>query len=231
MQGPSQANAERKADISDLVDRIVRDIQSGALAPGMWLKQIDLEQRYSRSRPDVRRALDHLAQKRLVQHIPNRGYHVYEPDSAQTNDVLEIRLMLETGVADRVVANARPQDVAKLSRLARMFDDLMMQGTILELYEANLAFHRELLTLGGNRELVSLISELRHRTSSAPASQWRTRARIERSSSEHHAMVAAIEAKDTARLKHVIELHIRQPAEAQSAQPAEKDAAALREAG
>ncbi len=32
---------------------------------------------------------------------------------------------------------------------------------MLELYEANLAFHRELLTLGGNKELVDLITEIR----------------------------------------------------------------------
>lgn len=203
--------AKPRSDVLALVDRVVRDIQSGALAPGMWLKQIDLEQRYGRSRPDVRRALDHLVQKRLVRHVPNRGYHVYEPDSAQTDEVRDIRLILEQGVADRIVANATPADIEALRMLAGAFDALSIRGTILELYETNLQFHRRLLGLCGNSELTNLVSELRQRTSSAPASQWSTRARVELSGREHHEMIEAIAQKNAARLRDVIDRHIRQP--------------------
>ena len=83
--------------------------------------------------------------------------------------------MLETAVADQIVAGAGKKDIARLKEQAVRFDRLILSGTILELYEANLAFHRGLLELAGNRELVALIDELRQRTSSAPASQWRTR--------------------------------------------------------
>ena len=53
-----------------------QDILAGVLLPGTWLKQIDLERRYKCTRPEVRRALDRLAQKRLVEHVPNRGFRV-----------------------------------------------------------------------------------------------------------------------------------------------------------
>lgn len=202
---------------TDIVERIARDIQSGALAPGMWLKQIDLEQRYGCTRIEIRRALDRLAQRRLVEHIHNRGYHVFLPDGSETTDILEIRCILETAAVDSIVARADAASVKRLAGLADRFDELILTGTVLEQYETNLAFHRALLGLCANRELVALVSDLRSRTSSAPASQWRTRARIEQSAREHHAMVEALAARDAAALKRILALHIRQPAPAATA--------------
>jgi DNA-binding GntR family transcriptional regulator len=198
------------SDARDVTDLVLQDILAGALLPGTWLKQIDLERRYKCTRPEVRRALDRLAQKRLVEHVPNRGYHVYEPDGRRAREVSEIRIVLETAVAGAIVENASPTEIVQLRQLAEHFDRMVLNGTTLELYEANLAFHRQLLLLGGNLELVELITEIRQRTSSAPVSQWRTRARVEQSGREHHMMIDAIEAGDTDRLKELVRQHITQ---------------------
>ena len=198
------------ASARDVTDFILQDILAGVLLPGTWLKQIDLERRYKCTRPEVRRALDRLAQKRLVEHVPNRGYHVYEPDGRRAQEVSEIRIILETAIAATIVSNAAADEIAKLRKLADHFDLMVLNGTMLELYEANLAFHRQLLTLGGNIELVDLITEIRQRTSSAPVSQWRTRARVEQSGREHHQMIDAIAAGDVESLKALVRQHILQ---------------------
>ncbi len=199
------------AAITDnVMEMILHDIQIGTLAPGGWLKQIDLEQRYHCSRPEVRRALDRLAQKRLVVHVPNRGYHVYQTDGRQEREVAEIRILLETGVAGHIINHANDADIVRLTQLAQAFNQLLQEGTTLELYEANLAFHHALLSLCGNQELVRLVADIRQRTSSAPVQQWTTRARVEQSSYEHEEMIAALSARDAERLKAVITQHIRQ---------------------
>jgi DNA-binding GntR family transcriptional regulator len=205
----SKAAAKKKS--LDVAERIARDIQSGLLAPGMWLKQIDLEKRYRCSRLEIRQALDRLAQRRLVKHILNRGYHVFQPEGRQETEITEIRCILETAAVDSIVANADRAAIERLAEHARRFDKLLLTGTLLEQYETNLVFHRELLALCDNRELVNLVTDLRARTSSAPASQWRTRARIEQSAREHHAIVELLAARDVTRLKRVLALHIRQP--------------------
>jgi DNA-binding GntR family transcriptional regulator len=194
----------------DVTELILQDILAGSLPPGTWLKQIDLERRYNCGRPEVRRALDRLVQKRLVEHIPNRGYHVHEQDGRRAQEVSDIRVILEVAVCDRIIANASKADTGNLRALALRFDDLVLNGTMLELYEANLAFHRYLLALAGNQELVELITEIRQRTSSAPVSQWRTRARIEQSGREHQQMVDAIEGRDIAKLMELTRRHILQ---------------------
>ncbi|HEV7321643.1 MAG TPA: GntR family transcriptional regulator [Ensifer sp.] len=202
--------AEATEDKKDVTDLLLHDILTGTLPAGTWLKQIDLERRYDCTRPEVRRALDRLSQKRLVQHNPNRGYQVYELDDQRTREISDIRVILETGVADRMIANVTPDSIRELRDLAKVFDEMSFRGSIMEHYDANLAFHRALLMLSGNIELVNIIAEIRQRTASAPVSQWRTRARIEQSAREHHLMVDALEARDLAELKRLIEIHIRQ---------------------
>lgn len=200
----------RDAEAPDVTELILQDILAGRLAPGTWLKQIDLEKRYHCTRPQVRLALDRLVQKRLVEHIPNRGYHVHEQDGRRAQEVSDIRVILEVAVGDRIVVNAGTAEIAALRALAVRFDELVLTGTMLELYEANLAFHRQLLMLAGNQELVDLITEIRQRTSSAPVSQWRTRARVEQSGREHQQMVDAIERRDVDALRELTRQHIMQ---------------------
>jgi DNA-binding GntR family transcriptional regulator len=195
---------------TDATQLILTDIQSGLFPPGVWLKQIDLETRYGRGRNEIRRALDRLAQKRVVEHVPNRGYHVYSADGKQASDIAEIRIMLEAGIVAKVIQHASPEDIENLRGLADRFQELTLHGTVLELYEANLNFHRSFVRLSGNGELESVIGELRQRTSSAPVSQWKTRARVEISAREHHQMVDALQSKDEVALRDLVERHIRQ---------------------
>ncbi|QRM34270.1 GntR family transcriptional regulator [Microvirga sp. VF16] len=213
------AKSERSPD--SLVDTMARDIQAGVFTPGTWLKQIDLENRYGATRMDIRRALDQLALKRLVRHVPNRGYHVHALDNRQADEIRDIRVILETAAAESMVENAGAADVKDLRRLATRFDELILTGTILEQYEANIAFHVRLLKLCSNQELVNLIMELRGRGPSAPATQWKTRARIEQSGREHFMMIDALEARDATALRRVLTAHIRQTGseEASEVQP------------
>ncbi|MBN9501102.1 MAG: FCD domain-containing protein, partial [Armatimonadetes bacterium] len=129
----------------------------------------------------------------------------------QARQISEIRILLETGVAPKIVENADAVSIGDLKSLADQFDAVSLNGTVIELYEANLAFHRALLSLCGNDELVNLVTDIRQRTSSAPVSQWITRARIQQSSQEHYKMIDAIAAGNTEKLKAIIVQHIRQP--------------------
>lgn len=195
---------------TDATQLILQDIQAGIYPPGTWLKQIDLETRYSKGRNEIRRALDRLTLKRVVEHVPNRGYHVYQTDGRQWQDISEIRIMLETGVVPKLISRHNAADIENLRALAQDFQNLLLSGTLLELYESNLRFHYAFLDLAGNQELHTVIAELRQRTSSAPVSQWKTRARVDISAREHFQMINALEARDDRELRRLIECHIRQ---------------------
>lgn len=202
-----------KPPAMDAAEMLARDIHAGLFGLGTWLKQIDLEKRYGCTRIEVRRALDKLVSKRLVQHIPNRGYHVYQPDARHSDEIRDVRVVLQTAAADSIVARADAAAVATLRALAQRFSDLVFEGTLLQQYEANIAFHVHMAGLCANRELAGLIVEFHGRGPSAPIEQWKTRARVEQSNQEHFQMVDAIEARDVARLKQLMRAHILQTPE------------------
>jgi DNA-binding GntR family transcriptional regulator len=206
----ARGQARGEAPLAALVNRIAVDIQSGVFTPGTWLKQIDLEARYGCTRMDLRRALDRLVAKRLVEHVHNRGYHVYEADSRVYAELQDIRIVLELRAAELVCQHATPGDVRELRRLAKRFDALLPGGTVFEQYDANIAFHVRMLEICSNRELHELIMEIRRRGPSAPIFQWKSRARMEQSSREHLAMVDAIEERQLARLQKLVREHIQQ---------------------
>jgi DNA-binding GntR family transcriptional regulator len=195
-------------DRSQLVVLISKDINAGILPAGSWLKQIDLEERYSSSRLDVRRALDQLVLKHMVEHIPNRGYYVHTPDMAQVSDAREIRIALECAAVNQMVIS--PERVQQLDAFAQRFHTLVQEGTMLECYNANLEFHRGLYDLCTNRLLVEFIEEMRSRPPSSPGGTWRTHQRAEQSSREHFLMIDALRNDDRELLKALIAAHIRQ---------------------
>jgi DNA-binding GntR family transcriptional regulator len=197
-----------KLPLDELVNRIALDIQSGSFGPGTWLKQVDLEARYGCTRIDLRRALDRLVANRLVEHVHNRGYHVYEADSRVYAELHDIRVVLELHAAELI--EATPADVRELRRLAKRFDALLASGTVFEQYDANIAFHQRLLATCSNRELAELVMEIRRRGPSAPIFQWKTHARMQQSSREHLAMVDALETGQLALLQKLLRDHIQQ---------------------
>ncbi|WP_158091182.1 GntR family transcriptional regulator [Thalassospira mesophila] len=197
---------------ADLMDQIATDIQAGAYAPGSWLKQIELQQRYKTSRPMIRLALDRLAQKQLIRHELNRGYYVYEADGDEVRDLLDLRAMIECAAAARIIRHGTGPECELLQKMAQNFEDLIDTGSIVQQHEANQAFHHQLLSMSGNPQISATIDDLRHRIPSAPAGQWKTRQRVKQSSIEHFEMVTAVRNRDAKALEDAIRRHIMQVA-------------------
>jgi DNA-binding GntR family transcriptional regulator len=145
-----------------------------------------------------------------LQHVPNRGYHVYTPNEEQRRNISAIRAILESASAEDIVEHIQSHQLDTLRQCAEMFDHNTQYGTILQQYESNLAFHRALLAPCSNMDMIELIFELRSRVPSAALGQWNSHARIVQSSEEHFAMVTAIEHQDSALLAQLMRQHILQ---------------------
>ena len=192
-----------------LVDRIAHDIQSGVYGAGAWLKQIDLQERYDCTRLEVRRALDQLTAKRLIAHIPNRGYHVYAMDPDVHGQIRDIRILLETGAAADLMPNVTSAKV-RAARAGRALRQVAAGR-----HAAGTVRGQPGLPRGAVRPVQQPRTgradpgNLRARAA-APAKEWVTRARIEMSAREHFDMVDALEARDVKRLQKIIAAHVGQ---------------------
>lgn len=195
-------------EFDDVTTRMAEDLRGGAFPPGTWLKQIDLQERYGVGRAAIRKALETLSVRRLIRHELNRGYRVHPLDDDDTRHVLELRAVLESGFADKIVRHATEAEIDVLGKLADKFIDLAQRGENASLYAVNLEFHRRLLDCARNPLIVPQIEELRIRTSPAPVSQWLNFPQIQASADEHFAMVAALRARQAAALRELIVAHI-----------------------
>jgi len=192
----------------ELADWVATAIRSGELAPGTWLKQVDLERRYQVSRADVRRALEILLQKRLVEQFPGRGFYVRNADSRRKKELQQIRITLETSMADSIIGNPDRGSLETIQQLAVQFENAANEGDLVACFHLNQDFHVALAALCSNQEFGKLVIELHNHIPTSPTSQWPNLTRARQSAAEHLAMIAAIKAGDNAKLKALLTSHI-----------------------
>ncbi|MCV0426228.1 MAG: GntR family transcriptional regulator [Roseibium sp.] len=192
----------------DLIYRMKRDILAGTFKRGDWLRLKELEQRYSVSRAEVRKALAALELLRLLEHVEHYGYRVFEFDDEEEQDVQEIRFILEIAAIEKVMARATPEDIKILRDLAEKFEWCIENATMSETDLANHKFHRGMVGICGNANLVQLINNLRELFQVGGGTPWETYAGMRKSAEHHTKMIDFIEAKDIDGFKVVLKEHM-----------------------
>lgn len=191
-----------------LANEIAEAIRLRLFRPGEWLRQIDLEERFQATRFDVRSALDELAVRKTIEHVPNRGYRVAEIDLKTYGEILAVRVMLETAAAEAAAARIDAAAIARLDELAAHFSSAVLTGSRTEQSEINRAFHQLMYSFCGNAVLQETIWALRDRGRGSRITVWSSHEALLRSDREHHAMMAALKARDAAGLAALVAAHV-----------------------
>lgn len=191
----------------DLALQIERDINTGRVSPGSWLKQIDLERTYGVSRLSVRQALERLAERGHVELFPNRGYRVKEFDLKRFNNIINIRAVLEVAAIGMVVNTGDIHRIGFLRSLAEEFKLAVATGTSSDQEAANRAFHQELLRPCENRDIVELIFDLRDRIPVAVQREKNNAPMLHRSADEHFEMISLLQQGDRKSLAELVRRH------------------------
>ncbi|RDJ21440.1 GntR family transcriptional regulator [Bosea caraganae] len=191
-----------------LAGEIAEAIRSGGYRGGEWLRQIDLEEKFSATRFDVRAALDELVVLKAIEHVPNRGYRVAEIDTATLRHIRETRVVMETAAVPNIVAAVDAPTLARLRDLAEQFSAAAREGTRADQSRVNSEFHHLMYHLSGNPVMEEMIWNLRDRSRGSNVTVWISHEALLRSDRDHHAMLEALEARDAARLTELISGHI-----------------------
>lgn len=144
--------------VAQATESIVAAVARGLILPGDRIIEQELADALGISRVPVREALRQLESQGLVVSEPYKGMRLMPLTRARVDDVIEVRVGLETTAARRAVACGR-NDGPALRGLQRAIDELELMATRRDGYglaSADTAFHREMCRLGGNEVLCTV---------------------------------------------------------------------------
>lgn len=155
-------NMDQYLPLRDVVFNTLRQaILKGELKPGERLMEIALADKLGVSRTPIREALRKLEQEGLVVMIPRRGAQVADITEKDLNDVLEVRIALENLSIEKACKRMTDEQIGKLWVAAKEFERTTMDGNLVKLAEADVAFHDVIYQAADNVTLNQVQNNLR----------------------------------------------------------------------
>lgn len=196
-------------------------ILSGELSGGMRLFEVPVAEQLKISRTPVREAMSRLTEEGLLERARNGGFVVRTFSFADVIDAIELRGVLE-GTAARLAAErgVAPEAMARLKQIVARLDECFGESPDAVDFdgyaECNAAFHHELAALSGSaivRREVERITQLPFASPSAflpdKANIAAFRKSLHMAQEQHHAIAAAIEAREGFRAEATAREHAR----------------------
>jgi DNA-binding GntR family transcriptional regulator len=212
MAAPDPSALAPRPLYQEVAERLRQQIFDRALEPGSWIDEMKLTQQFGISRTPLREALKVLAVEGLVTMKPRRGAYVTEVSRDDVSQVYALLALLESDAAARTALQA---DRAQRERLAQLHARLEKQVRQREAFFAtNEQFHMALLDIAGNRWATQIVTDLRKVMKLNRHHSLFKQGRLADSLAEHRALMQAIEARDAASARHLMQAHFASGLEA-----------------
>jgi DNA-binding GntR family transcriptional regulator len=189
--------------------QIADEIVGGALAPGIALDETALAQRFEVSRTPVREAIRLLAASGLVEARPHRSAVVARPDRSQLIAMFEALCELEMICAGLAAERMTREEQTRLKQLHAALRKTVRDGEPLAYYRLNTDFHSAIYAGSHNAYIEKITTETRARIAPFSRAQFTTLGRLEKSYTEHDAIVRAILAGNRAEATSAMRIHIQ----------------------
>ena len=180
-------------------DAVRTGIIAGRYLAGARLTEQEIATAVGVSRTPVREALRRLDAEGLVEYTPNLGAIVTVWSEADSDEVFDLRAMLESYSARRACSRASAEQIAELKRLAETQHRESVErkpGHLERIAELNSQFHRRLQEAAASARLSRALAALIEAPLMMRTFQMYTPEALERSSRHHLEIVRAREARD-----------------------------------
>jgi len=189
-----RALVQRSSVRGQVLDALRTALVSGKLRPGEVYSAPALGERFGVSATPVREAMQQLALEGAVEVVPNRGFRVVERGDRELAELAEVRALIEVPVLLRLARTVPAERWAELRPLAEATVRAASSGCPATYAEADRAFHRAVLALAGNDQLVRIAGDLHRRAQWPPAGAPAVRGRADliADAHEHTALLDAL---------------------------------------
>lgn len=188
-------------------------LMRGDLKAGNKISEQALCARFGVSRTPLREALKVLANEGLVILSPNRGASVARVSREEVDELFPIMGAMEALAGEAVCLRATPSQIAAVKA---MHDEMVAHyraGDSVAYLRLNQEIHETFFELAGNAALTQLYHTLMVRIHAVRFFAQKSSARWREAVDDHEQMMAALEARDGARLGAILKQHLRHKAE------------------
>ena len=188
--------------------RLRQMLVEGHIAPGAKLNERELADALRVSRTPLREAIKMLAIEGLVDLLPNRGAVAVRLTEADVMHSFELLGALE-GLAGELAAE-RIGDAALAELRAKHYEMLACfeRRDLSGYYRLNALIHQGINAAAANPVLARSYASVNARVQSMRFRTNQNEAKWKRAVKEHNQMLAALEARDGAALRAVLQLHL-----------------------
>ncbi|MFD8973538.1 MULTISPECIES: GntR family transcriptional regulator [unclassified Streptomyces] len=209
---PAPVPAPRPVQRHSVRDQILEALRTalvgGELVPGEVYSGPALAERFGVSATPVREAMQRLAVEGAVEVVPNRGFRVIERTPRELAELAEVRALIEVPVMLRLARTVPAARWAELRPLAEATGAAAARGDRARYAETDRAFHRAVLALAGNEQLLSIADDLHRRSQwpliSVPALRH---GELVADAAEHTALLDALIAQDLQVVQSLVREH------------------------
>jgi DNA-binding GntR family transcriptional regulator len=149
------------------------------------------------SRTPIREALSLLEQEGFVRTIPRRGIYIVRKSKRQIIEMIQVWAALESMAARLATLQAPDSEIAKLRHLFDEFQNSPPSEHLDEYSDANIAFHTEVIRLGGSQTIVDATRNLLLHVRAVRRATISQGNRASRSIIDHLKIIEALEKRDT----------------------------------
>ncbi|MFF9339857.1 MULTISPECIES: GntR family transcriptional regulator [unclassified Streptomyces] len=202
------AAVRRHSVRGQILDALRTALVAGELRPGEVYSAPVLGERFGVSATPVREAMQRLAVEGAVEVVPNRGFRVVVRTPRELAELAEVRALIEVPVMLRLARTVPAGRWAALRPLAEATGAAAARGDRAHYAETDRAFHRAVLALAGNEQLLVVADDLHRRSQwpllSAPVPRH---ADLVADAAEHGALLDALGAQDLPVVESLVREH------------------------
>jgi len=192
----------------EATDRLRDLIIQGRLAPGVRLNERLLTAQLGVSRTPLREAFKVLATEGLVELLPNRGAIVSEIDALRLAETLAVMGALEALAGEFACVNASDGQINEIRSLHHEMLANHARGDLAGYFKFNQAIHLKIVKYSGNTVLYNTYRQLNANVRRARYMANLSQERWDAAVHEHGEILAALAARDVARIKALLADHL-----------------------